>query len=349
MSKKDQTTSSLRENILLNIDSFLLKEKFIVSSEIISKGILEIINSISDYYEEGVHLYPEIVITNDIDKLESTIPSRQFVIKNAELSVDGFKDAIKLCAPLAIDGWIIFIEVSNETSMRFGLITSEISETSLSLYKQTIEDQDPVKGVNLAYLRNLGKKTVELIGYKKNLIVSLTLDDYESVLNNEIRQLSKAISNNCLEEFKDKIATYFEKIISNAVKEGHGNLIGVVKDDKATIDQLRTNLKDGIYLEKPIDIQQLVINIAQNKDEESSIVLRQYASILTSMLNHDGITILTDRALILGYHLFVVSDSSQSVVGGARTRAYNAMCRLGLIASFYKSQDGNVKYFENEK
>lgn len=349
MSKKDQTTSSLRENILLNIDSFLLKEKFAVSNDIISKGILEIINSISDYYEEGVHLYPEIIITNDIDILENTIPSRQFVIKKTELSIDGFKDAIKLCAPLAIDGWIIFIEVSDENSMRFGLITSEISETSLSLYSQTVENQEAVKGVNIAYLRNLGKKTVELIGYKKNLIVSLTLDDYDSILNNEIRQLSQIISNSCGEDHKAKIATYFEKIISNAIKEGHGNLIGVIEDDEAIIEELKLNLKDGIYFEKPIDIQQLIVNISQNKDEESSIVLRQYASILTSMLNHDGITILTNKAQILGYHLFVTNDSSQSVVGGARTRAYNAMCKLKLKACFYKSQDGNVKYFENEK
>lgn len=348
MAEKKLTTSSLKASTLEKIDSFLLNEKFTTASEIISNGILRIIDSISDYYEEGIHLYPELIITNNLKKLDETILSRYFVVKRTTLSEKGFKEAIKLCAPLAIDGWIIFVEVPDEKSLNFGLITTQISETSLSLYKQAIESQDPIKDLNIAYLRNLGKKTVELVGYKKRLLVSLTLDDYESVLNNEVTKLAKEISLNCEPDNQDKISTYFDKIISVAIKIGHGNLIGVVKDDEITIDKLKSTLSDGVYFENPIDFQKLLTDLVDvSTKEEPYITLRQYASALTSMLNLDGITILSDKARVIGYHLFVKSELTEDVAeGGARTRAFLAMCKLDLKACFYKSQDGNIKYFE---
>jgi hypothetical protein len=186
------------------------------------------------------------------------------------------------------------------------------------------------------------------VGYKKRLLVSLTLDDYESVLNNEISKLAKVVSQNCEPDNQDKISTYFDKIINNAIKIGHGNLIGIVKDDESTIDKLKSTLSDGVYFENPIDFQKLLSDLVNvSTKEEPYITLREYASTLTSMLNLDGITILSDKARVIGYHLFVKSELTEEVPdGGARTRAFFAMCKLDLIACFYKSQDGNIKYFK---
>lgn len=47
---------------------------------------------------------------------------------------------------------------------------------------------------------------------------------------------------------------------------------------------------------------------------------------------------------------FIVDNSAvvdKTIVGGARTRAFEALTQTnGIIACLMKSQDGNIKYFE---
>lgn len=334
--------------MLENISEFLYDEGF-SKNEKTTEGILELINKISDYYEEGIHLYPEVILTDNL-RVFDTIPKKVIHIKENDLDIAQFKDAIKLCAPLATNNWVIFIEVKSE-KIKFGVISAEMSETSLSIYNQTVGDVEPSTYGNIAYIRNIGQKTVELVGLKKKLIISLTLDDTKSVLNNEINILSINITEKCYEAIRDKAATYFEKTLNEAIKIGHGNLIGIIPDETECIDNLKQNLDDGIYLSEPIDLGQLIKTAEGEKSNESSVALKAYTSILISMLNHDGITVLTDSGKILGYHLFVKQDTSKAkVVGGARTRAFESMKTLNIFNScFYKSQDGNIKYYSKNE
>ncbi len=101
--------SSLRDATLKEIGNFLFEEKF-QTNTIARQGILDLINQISDYYEEGMHLYPEVLIMNKIELLK-TIPSREIIMFEGVLDLLEFKQAIKLCAPLAINSWIIFIVI----------------------------------------------------------------------------------------------------------------------------------------------------------------------------------------------------------------------------------------------
>lgn len=137
------------------------------------------------------------------------------------------------------------------------------------------------------------------------------------------------------------------------MKAGHGNLIGVVEDDSDAIEQIKTELHDGIYLHEPIDIVELVEQAEAEKTNESSIRLTAHTSLVSSMLNHDGITLFTTKGRLIGYHLFIkskpeVQEAEGEVVGGARSRAFEAMKGLNLKACLYKSQDGNMKYYEKE-
>ncbi len=69
------------------------------------------------------------------------------------------------------------------------------------------------------------------------------------------------------------------------------------------------------------------------------------------MLNHDGITILTNTGKVIGYHMFIPKiEGGEDVNGGARTRAYQSMINSKIFSScFYKSQDGKSKYWKNDK
>jgi hypothetical protein len=345
-----QTTKneSLREYVLASIGNFLYNEGF-KANKVTQDGILEAINLISDYHEEGNPLFPEIIITNSLDFFK-TIPNKELIISEGNLSIDEFKKAIKLCAPLAIENWIIFIEIKDDR-IKYGLVSAEMTETSLSIYNQTVgELKVSFDGTTIAYIRNIGQKTVELSGLHSKLTVSLTLDSPAEVSNSEIQIISEAISHNCDEDFKPKICTFLEKIITTALRIGHGNLIGVIDDNDEAILAVNQE-KNGTYLPFPINFEQLIIEAETDKSNETSINLKAYSSILKSMLNHDGITVFTNKGRLVGYHLLINTHEKVGQIsnGGARSKAFLSMQNCNLFLScFYKSQDGNMKIWNNE-
>lgn len=345
--------ASLRDSIIDSIGNFLYEEGF-AKDEITKLGILEIINLISDYREEGNALFPEILVTNSLDFFK-TIPNKEIIIQEAKLSVFEFKNAVKLCAPLATNSWIIFIEVRSNT-IKYGITSAEMSETSPSIYYQTVGQLklEDYQGMTIAYIRNIGQKTVELAGLKNRLIVSLTLDEPNALSQSEIQVLSECISSNCDEKLRTNIKAFFEKVIDDALKNGHGNLIGIVEDDQQTIETLKNKItgNGGVYLVNPIDFEALITESEVNKENGSSISLKIHSSVLKSMLNHDGIIVISNKGRIIGFHIIIDSHGAKhegNSVGGARANAFKSMENCGLfILCFYKSQDGNLKLWKKK-
>jgi hypothetical protein len=176
----------------------------------------------------------------------------------------------------------------------------------------------------------------------------LTLDDVKSNSNSDILSIISKITENCVETHKNIINTFLTKVILNALRIGHGNLIGVVKDSHEDIEKLKSE-KDGIYLPEPIDFQSLVIETETEKNNETSVNLKSYSSILKAMLNHDGITIFTNTGKLIGYHLLINEHKKDKQInnGGSRSKAFLSMQNCNFfIACFYKSQDGNMKFWK---
>jgi len=336
--------SSLRETTLKEIGNFLFEEKF-QTNTIARQGILDLINQISDYYEEGNHLYPEVLIMNKIELLK-TIPSREILLYDGKLDLLEFKQAIKLCAPLAVNNWIIFIVIKGN-KMKYGLTNAEISETSIPMFKQAIEM--PNSGFNIAYIRNIGEKTVELAGLKSRSIISLTLNETKEVLKNEVYDLSSVILENVVNNESGKLTTFFEKMINEAIKVGHGNLISVVDDNNTAINKIEKILKNGMLFQNPIDLAEMIKRAENEKTNLTSIELKSFTSLIISMINHDGITLFSNTGKILGYHFIVENKipKQSKTVGGSRTLAFEAMRTSKLFkACFMKSQDGNIKFYK---
>jgi hypothetical protein len=344
--------ASLRDSIIESIGNFLYEEGF-AKDDITKLGILEIINLISDYHEEGNALFPEILVTNSLDFFK-TIPNKEIIIQESELSINEFKKAIKLCAPLATNSWIIFIEIKDNT-IKYGITSAEMSETSPSIYNQTVGQLkiEEIDGITIAYIRNIGQKTVELSGLKNKLIVSLNLDKPKEITSNEVQKLCEMICINSGEKYRVNLATFFEKVIDDALKNGHGNLIGVVEDAEEPIKKLKETImgKGGVYLINPIDFEFLVSESEINKNNESSINLKAHSSVLRAMLNHDGITIISDKGRVIGYHILIGDflKKEDKVDGGARSKAFKSMENCDLFHTcFYKSQDGSIKLWQRK-
>lgn len=340
--------TSLRKHVLDLIGAFLYKEKF-PTSNCLAEGILNLIDSTSSYREEGVDLFPEIFITDKIDEVLRTLPfCKKVEIGSKAISVKEFSQALKLCAPLSKDGWVIYMNIS-EAELKYGLVSSEISELSPTFRKQAVgELSQNSNDYAIAYLQNAGNKSVLLVGSETeaSALICLSLNDREVALGESLNKVCAAITQNIEHRYKETCCSYFEKVIGNALIQGHGNLIGVVKDDTDAIQKLKERHPDGIYLVDSIDICDLVIQSEDQKTSEASTSNRLHSSLLQSMLNHDGLTVFSSKGKVLGYHVFVKSDGSEGgdVVGGARTRAYEVIKSSNVFeCCFYKSQDGNEK------
>ena len=65
--------TSLRKTVSSEIGTFLLNNGFSQKdpdkNPILVNELVSIVNSLSDYYEEGEHLYPEVLLTNNISEI----------------------------------------------------------------------------------------------------------------------------------------------------------------------------------------------------------------------------------------------------------------------------------------
>ena len=340
---------SLRETVSAQIGAFLFNEQF-PGEPSIADGVLEIINLISDYHEEGKTLFPEIIIVNEKSILE-TVPDLKIELGTMDASIEGYKKIIKNCAPLCTSEWVIYIKAA-KGKLDYGLTCAEITETTPSLYKQTVGSGAGMEGYSVVYLRNIGTKTVELIGTKSRVLISLSLNDPSEVSNNEVNDLAKAICSNIKDGNTNLFINYFDKVLTEGLKEGHGNLITVVDDTEKAIEFLKSALPDGVYLPKPIVIVDLLKAFDNEKSGENSVALRHYSSVIKSMINSDGLTVFSNTGKLLGYHIIVRKDylteeKKKGINGGARTHTfYNIKESKIFQFGFIKSQDGPVKIFK---
>lgn len=168
---------------------------------------------LADYQEEGKVLYPEVLITNDLTILKA-IPDFKTQVGSCEISEGAFRKIIKSCAPLCSSEWIIYIEVS-KGYLNYGVSCAEITETTASMYSQAVGPlKIDIPGCTVAYIRNIGKKTVELIGLRTRVLVSLSLDDPSDLNTNEINLLCNHICRDLEEDIKSTAENYYEKMLT---------------------------------------------------------------------------------------------------------------------------------------
>lgn len=340
---------SLRTHVLDLIGRFLYEERF-PRCTYLNEGILNLIDATSAYREEGQDLYPEVFITDNINAVLQTLPfCKKVEISHKPASTQEFSQALKLCAPLSKNGWVIYINVEEE-NINYGLVSSEISELSPSFRKQSVGELSE-SGYAIAYLQNVGNKSVFLRGLQTSALISLSLNDNINNIGKDLQSISNMITSDIDENYRSICSSYFEKIIGDALISGHGSLIAVVKDEVLSIEKMREKHSDGLFLPQPIDIFDFVMQSEEQKTREASTSNTLHSSLVKSMLHHDGVTIFSTKGRVLGYHLFVKPDGKENakIVGGARSRAFEILKLSNVfVGCFYKSQDGSEKFWSEK-
>lgn len=346
---------SLSENVLSEIGNFLQTINFNCSTPeynlVLKKGLLEIIDMLSDYYEEGTHLFPTVILFDSLDYFK-TIPNIHYTFYHGQIQENQFKQAVKMCAPLAVDGWSVFLQVG-PTEMSWGVVTAEIKETSLSLEEQVFREEDQEFKVSI--ISNIGLKTVALVssGCKVNCVVYLSLLGQQINATPNIEKFFNSVLSGC-NQVNDEFCGYFKKVVNTALHSGHGNLFVILDEGNPIPDML----KEGVcLLDNPIDFFATYKELqeAVNSDDKVRInsKMKMMSSLAVSMMNHDGITIFYPTGKIVGYHYIVDNKvtASELIIGGARTKAYCALVNSRKFKCvFMRKQEGDINCtVENEQ
>lgn len=337
---------SLYKESLMSIDSFL-KGIGLPNSQQVCEGLVTIVNLISDYREEGTSLSPDILLINKESFFQILPYQHHIALGNEEIHEKSFPMAIKMCAPLSENGWIMYLLLHDDSHFEYGIVNVSLTQMSVSLFNQVIDTPQDLE--SCAYIRNVGNKMVELCSISSHCTIALNLNCYGTRLEENLLSLSKTILKDTGEGFpiQKEAVTYFKDMFIIALNHGHGNLIAVTDN----IDQLKEekHLNGGIYLSERIDFTKLLLDNYQQHTDQSATTLSAFTHLTISMLNFDGITLFDTTGNVVGYHFIVDNnlESGKAIVGGSRTRAFEALTKTnGIKACFMKSQDGNIKYFE---
>lgn len=339
---------SLHEVVVDATGSYLYESGF-PKVDGLAAALTEAADLIANYTEEGVRCFPEIVLTTDLTSALQAIAPKQLVhIATTPLVGLDLRSVLKLCAPHCADGWIIYIEVSKQKGEAgYGLLNAELSETAIPARSALLSgENDPP----LIYLSRRSHSVVRIESPgKASLFVNLGVQKPVDVEDNS-GVMAEAIVSDLEEESKASAKTFFEKLLAQALREGHGNLIGVIEDTPEAIEKARKAITDGRLLDSPIDLGEPLVRavgVGRQSDPEATTLLTARKSLVRSFLGQDGITVFTTKGRIIAFNVFVKSaQNAPQIAGGARTRAFFAMQQLGIFTvCFFKSQDGNEKFW----
>lgn len=307
-------------------------------------NLVEIIVALSKYQEEGVRLNPALYIFADIGSAISMLPEAERIkIGEASADLPGIKIALKKCAPLARDGWSIYIDSNIPLRLEYGLFRGSTNPLSIATDDIILQPESPP--VVKAY--GIVDNCVEIRsnnGSFHRVFFDHRKDNAGSPLNFLDRLTSKIVSN-CLPELRDPAMSFLKKELFAAMRVSHGCLIAVISGKKPAAFLM----SDGIILQPPIDFSKLVKSLLQSKSSEDAGELTSKSALIKGMLNSDGIVIFDTRARLLGYNCFVRVARDPTVIGGARRRAFGALQSKvghGLTAAFMQSQDGATEFRE---
>lgn len=309
--------------------------------------VIGLVSQLAAYTEEGVALAPTVFICNSITGLVRMSGAGEYVPLSAETpTADAAPKILKYAAPLCSDNWRIYVERSKDgASCKFGVFSGSSDPSSLTIDEVTLAELDPGFPI-IRVAQNVTNK-VEVRTSAGDAIEFRFNDDadvHDLKSSSLIDSLALAACE-FVEPPSEPFNGFMKRILAAAIRNSHGTLIAVVK---GTATAVPPQLTDAVTLSEPID---LLGRFNLHEEEEKTAVsvgrLQTAAELLEGFVNSDGITVLNGQGKVLAYRAFIKSaDPASPAHGGARTRAYMALCELvgkELGAAFFRSQDGRVE------
>ena len=304
-----------------------------------SRTVAHLVVALSHYTEEGKSLSPEIYITTDIEALMKFLPgSSSLPIGECPLSEEAPNVALKHCAPLAVDGWCIYVS-SNGNTVSYGIFRDVLSPLSIPLDEAILNSGSGHSKV--LRVHQSAPSCVDIsnhIGDRHTVFLSQR-PETEPSPRQFVDDLAEAICSELSEGLRESTQTVIRRAINTGLEASHGALVAVARSTTSP-----TFLSDGLVFAAPLNVGALVKK-ATVGTEEDRLKLLSYTSVIRGIFGCDGIVVFNRKATLLGYNCFIKpsKDAPAPTTGGARKRAYAALkgrIGRGLYATFIRSHDG---------
>lgn len=339
-------TKTFRDLLVGTLTEFL-KQECMTCPETMD-GLVHLVVALARYREEGVPLYPRLVICDEPGALSGLLQGRETIeLGLSSRNSETMRDALKKCALLAKDQWVAYI-LREKRLFRYGVFRQASAPTAVSL-RDTIyhaySTSDAETG-GLLLISQVAENIVELVGARGSPLtihLSAAPDDQVSP-HDTVDRLVLGIVSRVRSKTRDPCASFLRNLFVDALRQGHGALVAVVNKDR----EPKVLGADCVRLAQPLDIASAVDEYVGNPTDQTLSRLRDYASLVEGMLCSDGITVFHSDARVTAFRAFIKAKESASksslVSGGARHRAFRELCRLvdekQIGAAFIRSMDG---------
>lgn len=337
------TTKSLRNFLQGSLSDFA--ESCLMGPLVTATTLTSLVVMLANLREEGAELTPEVYLCANLEETLKLLPDRDVLeIGHAIDPISAITEGLKKCSPLAIGGWNVYISSIAE-KYQFGLFRGSLNPLSISVNSTLFSE--PLESIKVVRLFRTAAGCVELCNNNNQTHCILLNDKQESSPkpNEHAEILPELICRDVPENLREPSTTYIGKTLDRALSACHGTLIAITSKDKVP-----AFLKDGVVLLTPLDLYDAVEMKSQyNQEITHEHRLNAYAALIQGMVGSDGITVFNTKGRLLAYNCFIQSPSrvdGKPVVGGARTRAYEALRKKigkGIDAVFIQSQDGWTK------
>ena len=337
-------TKSLREYLQGNLVDFA--DHCGIPALATATTLTSLVVALADLREEGAVLVPEVYLCDDLDATLKLLPVKETLpIGEQDEPSKAIAEALKKCAPLAIEGWCIYV-TRDDGKYSFGLFRGSLNPLSISVDQTLLSE--PRETIHLVRLARTASGCVELRNHRGE-VYSMLLSDKPATSplpQAYTTDLVKLICKDLSDALQEASRTYLEKTIGAALNSCHGTIIAVAKTKKVP-----AFLSDGVVLKVPLDIASAVEELlAEDSDSNSEHTLSAISALIRGMISSDGITVFNKAGCLIAYNCFIASPNKVAgklVIGGARTRAYEALkTKVGkkIEGVFVQSQDGWTKF-----
>ncbi|MEO3877319.1 MAG: hypothetical protein AB1780_12495 [Pseudomonadota bacterium] len=298
--------------------------------------LVELIVMLAHYREEGVSLFPKVYLTNDKHTLTAMLPDGEVLkIGSSDPNVNGIKNAVKKCAPLATNGWLIYIEAT-DNCLEYGVFKGSGNPISVLVDDVLMTESDGLFVVKASQVADDCVEVQSNRGGRHYIFLNHRKESSPPPLQ-YLGKLIKSITEKSPEEDREPTISFLNRLFVSALRESHGCIIAVTNMPKPP----KFLSDDGVILEEPIDFSSLVYELKKERIEPNHLESKGF--LLKGMLNSDGIILFDNKGRLLGYNCFVKVNNKNNVLGGARKRAFASLkskIGRGLSAVFMQSQDG---------
>lgn len=341
---------SFRDQLVSNTMN-LIKEVNVKCTDT-TELIAGIVSQLAAYTEEGIPMSPSVFICNSISELVQRAGTAEFIQLGGDVPTESSGSKIlKAAAPLCRENWNIYIERSgNGQTCAFGVFCGSNDPTSLTVDEVLLNDFSdgfPVIKVSQSSTNKVEVRTNAggVIEFRFNNDIDVNELNSQARIKNLAQAISSGIKST---DHRDESFTEFvERILSSAINNSHGTLIAVIDSADTTLHQ---SLSDAVLLKKKVDLYERYIrHFSEGKTAATVSVLQSAAELISGFICSDGITVFDTSGSAIAFRSFVRSEEQlDEATGGARTRAYQSMCKLVnesvLHAAFFRSQDGRIEF-----